>query len=84
MQKGNISTPQIGEILAEEFMQPLSMSASAVASKINVPISVILDILHDKKKITVDTSMKLGKLFGVSSRYFLNLQNDIEARNAEI
>lgn len=84
MQKGNISTPQIGEILAEEFMQPLSMSASAVASKINVPISVILDILHDKKKITVDTSMKLGKLFRVSSRYFLNLQNDIEARNAEI
>lgn len=84
MQKGNISTPQIGEILAEKFMQPLSMSASAVASKINVPISVILDILHDKKKITVDTSMKLGKLFGVSSRYFLNLQNDIEARNAEI
>ncbi|MGN1272286.1 MAG: HigA family addiction module antitoxin [Lactobacillus sp.] len=84
MQKGNISTPKIGEILTEEFMQPLNMSANAVAKGVNVPTSVILDILHDKRKITADISAKLGKLFGVSSRYFLNLQNDIEVRNAEI
>ncbi len=40
--------------------------------------------LYDKRKITVDTSVRLGKSFGVSSRYFLNIQNDIEVRNAEI
>lgn len=60
------------------------MSAYAVAKEIDVPTSRILDILHDKRKITVDTSIRLGKLFGVSSKYFLDIQNDIELRNAEI
>ncbi|KRL87914.1 hypothetical protein FC46_GL001648 [Lactobacillus kalixensis DSM 16043] len=65
-------------------MKPLNMSAYAVAKEIDVPTSRILDILHDKRKITVDTSIRLGKLFGVSSKYFLDIQNDIELRNAEI
>jgi len=39
--------------------------------------------LHDRCKITGDTSVKLGRFFGVSDRYFLNLQNDIDIRNAE-
>lgn len=60
------------------------MSAYAVAKEIDAPTSRILDILHDKRKITVDTSIRLGKLFGVSSKYFLDIQNDIELRNAEI
>lgn len=64
-------------------MLPLNLSAYAVAKAINVPPSRILDILHDKK-ITVDTSIRLGKLFGVSPNYFLNIQNDIVLRNAEI
>ena len=65
-------------------MKPLNMSAYAVAKEIDAPTSRILDILHDKRKITVDTSIRLGKLFGVSSKYFLDIQNDIELRNAEI
>ncbi|QNQ82272.1 HigA family addiction module antidote protein [Lactobacillus sp. PV037] len=84
MLKNNISTTKVSEILYEEFMLPLNISAYAVAKAINVPSSRILDILHDKRKITVDTSIRLGKLFGVSPKYFLNIQNDIELRNAEI
>jgi len=78
-----ISTPQISEILKEEFMEPLNFSAYALAKKINVPTSRIQDILHDRRQITVDTSVRLGRFFGVSNRYFLNLQNDIDFRNAE-
>ncbi|QIA88462.1 HigA family addiction module antitoxin [Lactobacillus johnsonii] len=83
MFQNTIPTPKISEILREEFMIPFNLSAYAVAKAIDVPVSRIQDILHDKRKITVDTSIRLGKLFGVSSRYFLNLQNDIEVRNIE-
>lgn len=83
MFQNTIPTPKISDILKEEFMLPFNLSAYAVAKAIDVPVSRIQDILHDKRKITVDTSIRLGKLFGVSSRYFLNLQNDIEVRNIE-
>ena len=79
-----IPTPKMSEILMNEFMQQLNLSAYAVAKAIDVPTSRILDILHDKRKITVDTSVRLGRLFGVSSKYFLNLQNDMDLRNAEL
>lgn len=79
-----IPTPKVSEILKEEFMQPLGLSAYAVAKAINVPSSRILDILHDKRGITIDTSVRLGKLFGVSPKYFLNLQNDIDLRNVQL
>ncbi|CCI81973.1 HigA family addiction module antitoxin [Lactobacillus hominis] len=74
----------MSEVLREEFMKPLNLSAYAVAKAIDVPTLRILDILHDKRKIAVDTSVRLGKLFGVSPKFFLNIQNDIELRNAEI
>ena len=76
-----IETPTIGEILREEFMEPMGISAYRLAQETFVPVSRIQDILHDRRKITVDTSARLGKFFGVSDRYFLNLQNDIDIRN---
>ena len=79
-----IQTPKISEILLEEFMKPLHVSAYKLAHSINVPVSRIQDILHDRRKITVDTSVRLGKYFGVSEMYFLNLQNDIDLRNIKI
>ena len=78
-----IPTPTIGEILREGFMEPFNLSAYRVAKEISVPTSRIQDILHDRRQITVDTSIRLGRLFGISDRYFLNLQNDIDIRNAE-
>ncbi len=79
-----IETPKISEILYEEFMEPLNISAYKLAHDIHVPVSRIQDILHDRRKITVDTSLRLAKYFGVSERYFINLQNDIDVRNAKI
>lgn len=80
--KTHIETPTISEILREEFMEPLNISAYRLANDIHVPVSRIQDILHDRRKITVDTSIRLGIYFGVSDRYFLNMQNDIDIRNA--
>ena len=79
-----IETPKISEILKEEFMDPMEISAYRLAKEIHVPVSRIQEILHDRRKITVDTSLRLGIFFGVSEKYFLNMQNDIDLRNAKI
>ncbi len=76
-----IATPTIGEILSEEFMVPYGLSAYRLAQDIHVPVSRIQDILGGRRRVSVDTSLRLGKYFGVSERYFLNLQNDIDIRN---
>lgn len=78
----HIPVPKISEILLEEFMKPMGISAYRLAKDIHVPVSRIQAILADKRKITVDTSLRLGKYFGVSDRYFLNLQDDIDIREA--
>ncbi len=78
-----IAVPKISEILKSEFMDPLGISAYRLAKEIGVPVSRIQDLLHDRRDVTIDTSIRLGRLFGVSDRYFLNLQNDINFRNAE-
>ena len=79
-----IETPKMSEILSEEFMEPLNISAYRLAKDISVPVSRIQDILHDRRKVTPDTSLRLGRYFGVSERYFLNLQNDIDIRNEKL
>ena len=76
-----ITTPKISEILWEEFMQPMGISAYRLATDIHVPVSRIQNILHDRRKITPDTSLRLARYFGVSDRYFLDMQNDIDVRN---
>lgn len=79
-----IATPKISEILYEEFMEPMGISAYKLAKDIHVPVSRVQDILHDRRGITVDTSLRLGKYFGVSESYFLNLQNEIDLRNTKL
>ena len=73
-----ITPPTIGEILQEEFMAPMKISAYRLAQEIHVPVSRIQDILHDRRKITADTSLRLAKFFGVSDKYFLDMQTDID------
>ena len=70
----NIETPRISEILWEEFIKPLGISAYQLAKELHVPVSRIQDILHDRRKITADTSIRLGRYFGVSDKYFLKIE----------
>ena len=78
-----IRVPKMSEFLGEDFMKPLHISAYRLAKAISVPVSRIQDILHDRRKITADTSIRLGIFFGVSENFFLNLQNDIDMREAK-
>ena len=82
--KQYIETPKIYEILLEEFMKPYDISSYKLAKEIHVPVSRIQDILHGRRKITADTSLRLAKYFGVSDRYFLDLQNDLDLRELKI
>lgn len=59
-----IIPPTIGEILQEEFMEPMNISAYRLAQEIHVPVSRIQDILHGRRKITADTSLRLARFFG--------------------
>ena len=77
-----IPTPTMGEFLLEEFIIPLHISAYKLAHAIHVPVSRIQDILHNRRKVTVDTSMRLGKYFGVSELLFFKIQNDLDIREA--
>ncbi len=75
-----ITAPTMGEILKEEFMEPMNISAYKLAQGIHVPVSRIQAILNSGRRITPDTSLRLAKFFGVSDRYFLDMQNDIDIR----
>ena len=65
-------------------MEPLGVSAYKLAQEIHVPTSRIQDILHDRRKISPDTSLRLGRFFGVSDRYFIDMQNDIDLRELKM
>ena len=75
-----IPTPTVGEILREEFLDPSGITAYRLAKDINVSTTTILEILNGRRKITVETALRLAKYFGNSERFWLNLQNDIDLR----
>ena len=75
-----IPTPKISEVLLEDFMKPLGLSAYKLAKGIGVPVSRIQDILHDRRKVTVDTSVRLARYFGMSDLFFYNIQTDLDLR----
>lgn len=74
----------VSKILFEEFMKPHGINAYKLARDIILPVSRIQAILHDTRKITVDTSVRLGKYFGVSDKYFLDLQTEIDIKNIKV
>lgn len=64
-----------GEILEEEFLKPMGISQYRLAKDISVPPRRINEIVHRKRSITADTALRLGKFFGISAQFWLNLQN---------
>ena len=82
MEKNIIEMPKIGDILKEEFLEPLNISAYRLAKEINVSTSSVLDLIHNKRKISVEMALRLARYFGTSSKFWLNLQNEIDLREA--
>ncbi len=64
-----------GEILQEEFLEPMGLSQYRVAKEISVPPRRINEIVHGKRSITADTALRLARYFGTSERFWLNLQS---------
>ena len=63
-----------GEILIEEFLEPLEISQYRLAKSISVPPRRINEIVHGKRAITADTALRLARFFGTTDRFWLNLQ----------
>ena len=69
-----------GEILLEEFLKPMKISQESLARDLNVPIEQINKIIQEKRGITADIALRLSRYFGMSERFWMNLQTryDIE------
>ena len=67
-----------GEILAEEFLKPLSISAYKLAKDIDIPQTRISEIVKGNRRITADTALRLSKYFGNSAKFWLGLQDDFD------
>jgi len=63
-----------GEVLREEFMEPLELSANALAIALRVPAPRINDIVRERRGITPDTALRLARYFGTTPQFWLNLQ----------
>ncbi len=72
-----------GEILREEFLVPLSLSANALAIALGVPAPRINDIARERRGITADTALRLARYFGTSAEFWMGLQADYDLRRAE-
>jgi addiction module HigA family antidote len=67
-----------GEVLVEEFLQPLNITAYRLAKETNIPQTRISEIIKKKRRITADTSLRFSKFFGNSPEFWLGLQNDFD------
>lgn len=73
-----------GEQLREEFVKPLGLSAYRLAKDIGVPVTRIQAILAERRAITGDTALRLGRYFGTTPEFWLNMQRDFELESAAI
>ncbi len=75
-----------GEILHEDFMNPLGISMSRLAIDLRVPVTRISEIVHERRGITPDTALRLGRYFNTSARFWMNTQSsyDLEVVQDEL
>ena len=83
MKKNGMRPVPPGEVLKEEFLKPLGLTANALAKAIGVPPNRITAILKDERGISGDTAIRLGTFFKTSAEFWMNLQMTYDLRNAE-
>ena len=86
MKKKKLDPIHPGEILLEEFLKPMGISQYRLAKDISVPARRINEIVHGKRSISADSALRLSRYFGMSERFWLNLQtqHDIEVQKDKI
>ena len=75
-----------GEILREDFMKPLGISMNRLALDLRVPVTRIAEIVHQRRGVTPDTALRLGRYFNTSARFWMNAQSsyDLEVAQDEL
>ena len=71
-----------GEVLREEFLRPMGISAHALAMALQVPAPRINDVVRERRAVTVDTALRLAKYFGTSAEFWMGLQTDFDMATA--
>src|SRR5438477_5805917 len=84
MLKNRMRPAHPGEILREDFLVPLGLSATALAKALNVPSARVNDIVRERRSVTADTAMRLARYFGGDGRSWLKLQAAYDLRVAEL
>jgi addiction module HigA family antidote len=81
MKKNKLLDPiKPGEILREDFMEPLDISINRLARDLSVPPNRVSEIVNGKRAITADTALRLQRYFGVEAQFWLNLQTEYDLR----
>jgi antitoxin HigA-1 len=81
--EGRLPPIHPGEILREEFLAPLGMTAHELALALRVPATRINEIVNERRGITADTALRLSRYFGTTSRFWMNMQASYELEVAE-
>ncbi len=77
-----LKNPHPGEILKEEFLEPLELSQNALAQAIGVPANRINEIIRGRRGISADTDLRLARFFKLSEGYWLRMQNTYDMMEA--
>lgn len=72
-----------GEVLREDFLEPIGMTPNALAKALHVPTPRINEVVRERRGITADTALRLGRYFGGDAQSWLNMQTVYELRQAE-
>ena len=74
-----------GEVLKEEFLEPMNITAYRLAKETDIPQTRISEIIHGKRSVTADTAIRFSKFFGTTAEFWLNLQNlyDLEEEESK-
>jgi addiction module HigA family antidote len=73
-----------GEVLREEFLVPLKITAHALAVALNVPAPRINEVVRERRAVTVDTALRLAQYFGTSAEFWLGMQTDFDMAKARV
>ena len=72
-----------GEIIREEYLEPLGMSANALATALRVSAPRINDVVREKRGVSVDTALRLARYFNTTAQFWLNLQTSYDLKIAQ-
>jgi addiction module HigA family antidote len=75
---GELRNIHPGEVLSEEFLKPMGITAYRLSKDIGIPQTRISEIIHGRRRVTADTALRLSKYFGTSARFWMGLQDDYD------